>query len=94
MTIRTSTLSRAVVLLIAAVIVFFLLLPSGVGADNEAHPTGVHLVRSGETLWSIAARHTPEGGDVWATVFTIKSLNQLEGSGIQAGVHLIVPLLP
>lgn len=94
MTIRTSTPSRAVVLLIAAAIVFFLLLPSGVGAGNEVHPTGVHLIQSGETLWTIASRHTPEGGDVRTTVSSIKSLNRMQGSTIQAGARLIVPLLP
>lgn len=94
MTIRTGTLSRAVVLLTAAAIVFFLLLASGVGAGNEAQPTRVHVVQSGETLWSIASGLTAAGGDVRTTVYTIKSLNQMRDSGIQAGAELIVPVLP
>lgn len=91
MTIRISTLTRAVVLLTAVAMLFFLLLASGVGAGNEAQPTGQHLVVSGETLWSIAAQHTPAGGDVRATVFDIKRMNRLEGSVIRAGEQLTVP---
>ena len=92
MTIRTSTLTRAVVLLTAVAVVFFLLLASGAGAGNEVRPTGVHVVVGGDTLWSIAAQHTQAGEDIRTTVFDIKRMNRLEGSIIQAGEQLVVPL--
>lgn len=92
MTIRISTLTRAVVLLTAVAIVFFLLLPSGAGAGNEVRPTGMHVVVSGESLWSIAAQHTQPGEDVRTTVFDIKRMNRLEQSVIRAGDQLMVPL--
>jgi len=92
MTIRTSTLTRAVVLLIAVAVVFFLLLASGAGAGNEVRPTGIHVVVGGDTLWSIATRHTQTGEDVRTTVFDIKRMNRLEGSVIRAGDQLVVPL--
>jgi len=92
MTIRSSTLLRAVVLLTAVAVVFFLLLASGVGAGNEVRPTGLHLVVSGDTLWSIAAQQTQAGEDVRTTVFDIKRMNRLEGSVIRPGDQLVVPL--
>ncbi len=92
MTVSISTLSRAVVLLTVVVIVFFLLLPSGVGAGDEAHPTRVHVIQPGETLWSIAGQHTPAGGDVRATVYALKQMNGLQGGAIRAGAELVVPL--
>ncbi len=91
---RISTLTRAVVLLTAVAVVFFLLLTSGAGAGNEVRPTTVHLVVSGDTLWSIAAHRTPPGEDVRTTVFEIKRMNRLEGSTIHAGQQLVVPLEP
>lgn len=92
MTIRNSTLTRAVVLLTAVAVVFFLLLASGAGAGNEVRPTAVHVVVGGDTLWSIAAQHTQAGEDVRTTVFDIKRMNRLEGSIIKAGEQLVVPL--
>jgi hypothetical protein len=92
MTVHISTLTRAVVLLTVVAIVFFLLLTSGAGAGNEVRPTGMHLVVNGDTLWSIAAQHTQPGEDVRTTVFDIKRMNRLEGSIIQAGEQLVVPL--
>jgi LysM repeat protein len=92
MAIRISTLTRAVVLLTAVAVVFFLLLTSGAGAGNDVQPTGTHVVMSGDTLWSIAARHTEPGGDVRTLVFDIKRMNRLEDSMIRAGDQLVVPL--
>jgi len=92
MTIRISTLTRAVVLLTAVAVVFFLLLASGAGAGNEVRPTGVQVVVSGDTLWSIAAQYTPPGEDVRTTVIDIKRMNRLDGSLIRAGDRLVVPL--
>jgi LysM repeat protein len=92
MTIRTSTLTRAVVLLTAVAVVFFLLLASGAGAGNEVRPTGVHVVAAGDSIWSIAAQHTEAGEDVRTTVFDIKRMNRMEGSMIHAGDQLVVPL--
>ncbi|MGZ5384711.1 MAG: LysM peptidoglycan-binding domain-containing protein [Acidimicrobiia bacterium] len=92
MTIRTSTLTRAVVLLTAVAVVFFLLLASGAGAGNEVRATGVHVVAAGDTIWSIAAQHTQPGEDVRTTVFDIKRMNRMEESMIHTGDQLVVPL--
>ncbi|NIA25654.1 MAG: LysM peptidoglycan-binding domain-containing protein [Gammaproteobacteria bacterium] len=87
---RTNTLPRAAVLLIA-VVVFFLLLASAVGAQNKGVPTAQHRIVGGETLWSIAGTVTPEGGDVRVTVSEIRRLNQLGRTTIYPGDVLIVP---
>ena len=92
MTIRISTLTRAVVLLTAVAVVFFLLLAAGAGAGSEVRPTELHVVAAGDTIWSIAAQHTPDGGDVRTVVFDIKRMNRIEGSVIRAGEQLVVPL--
>ena len=92
MTIRISTLVRAVVLLTVIAMVFFLLLTSGAGAGNEVRPTVSHVVAGGDTLWSIAAQHTAPGEDVRATVYDIKRINDLDDSVIRAGEQLVVPV--
>ncbi|NOY55531.1 MAG: LysM peptidoglycan-binding domain-containing protein [Actinobacteria bacterium] len=92
MAIRTNTLSRAAVLLIAVVVFFLLILASAVGAQNEVIPTAQHRIVAGETLWSIADEVTPEGADVRVTVSQIRRLNQLGGTAIYPGDVLIVPV--
>lgn len=92
MPVRISTLTRAVVLLTAVAVVFFLLLTSGAGAGNDVRPTGTHVVMGGDTLWSIAVQHTEPGGDVRTVVFDIKRMNRLDDSVIRAGDQLVVPL--
>jgi len=92
MAIRTNTLSRAAVLLIAVVVFFLLILASAVGAQNEVIPTAQHRIVAGETLWSIADGVTPEGADVRVTVSQIRRLNQLGGTAIYPGDVLIVPV--
>jgi LysM repeat protein len=73
-------------------IVFFLLLTAGAGAGNDLRPTVTHVVTNGETLWSIAARHTAPGDDVRAVVFDIKRINDLDDSMIRIGDRLVVPV--
>jgi len=53
--------------------------------------TEVVQVAPGETLWDIAARMTPDGGDVRATMFDIKRLNALADSALDAGQRIRVP---
>ena len=48
-------------------------------------------VRSGESLWTIAARKTAENGDVQATVDEIVAVNHLGVASLQPGQHLRIP---
>lgn len=49
------------------------------------------VVRSGDTLWSIAAANTAADADVQATIDRISSINHLRGAMLQPGEHLRIP---
>lgn len=48
-------------------------------------------VRSGDTLWALAERVTPTGGDVQASVDAIVAANHLSGAAVRPGQHLRIP---
>lgn len=48
-------------------------------------------VRAGDTLWSLAERRTPNGGDVEQTVDTIVAVNHLDGVAIVPGERIKIP---
>jgi LysM repeat protein len=48
-------------------------------------------VRSGDSLWSLAARKTAAGGDVQATVDQILGANHLASSNLHVGQTLRIP---
>ena len=84
---------RLAILLAAAGAVLFLLLGSGAGAGTALSPTEIHVVRSGETLWSIAESLVPASEDTRQMVQNLKRLNKLEGGLIAVGQQLMVPAL-
>lgn len=88
---RVHPLVRVLVLLTAVLMLLVVVLSGGAEADVRPHQTALHVVQPGDTLWNLASRHTPAGGDVWATVEIIKDLNGLGGSGLYAGDQLVVP---
>ena len=49
-------------------------------------------IRSGDTLWSIAARNRPKGITTQAFIQEIMAINQLEDDVIIAGNCLVVPV--
>ncbi len=82
---------RAAVLLTTVVASVFLIFSSGVEADSAPRQTVLHVVQPGDTLWDLARRHTPAGGDVRATVGHIRHLNGLPGSTVEVGTALHIP---
>lgn len=52
-------------------------------SSGRAHEGGVHVVRSGESLWSIARKYD-------TTVKTLKKINGLESDRLRAGQKLVV----
>ncbi len=87
-----TTPSRVLVIISTVVVALVLLLASGVGASGDvAVATEDYIVRSGDTLWDIAAARTPEGHDVRDIVAAIRSVNRLEGAVIHPGQVLEVP---
>ncbi len=51
-----------------------------------------HVVEPGESLWSIARLHLPDGDDVQAYIYEIKKFNELASSGLYAGDVLKLPI--
>lgn len=82
---------RLAILLAAAGAVLLLLLGSGAGAGTVLTPTEIHVVRSGETLWSIASSLVPPSEDTRPMVAKLKRLNKLDGGMIAVGQTLMVP---
>jgi len=97
MTISVKSPVRAAVLLTTVAVVVVLLLANAFAAEGQVAGDGraervEHLVVTGDTLWDIAAVHTPAGEDVRHTVADIREANGLAGSVIYPGQVLQVPV--
>jgi LysM repeat protein len=58
-------------------------------ASAERYSTVV--VQPGDTLWSIAATHTAQNGDVQETIDRITEANHLQATTLQPGEKLRIP---
>jgi len=65
-------------------------LAGGVGASTAPTAAATVVVRSGDTLWSIAASHYADG-DIRDEVAQILAANQLGSAIIRPGETLILP---
>jgi hypothetical protein len=74
----------AVCIALLALVVSFAARPSG-GAGREH----VYIVRSYDTLWSIATAHY--AGDPREAIWKIEQRNGLSGAAIRAGQRLVLP---
>ena len=84
---------RRVVALLALppiVVAFFLMSTRAVQADQSGPTTAVVKVEAGQSLWDVAVAIAPNE-DPRSTIWTIKALNGLETSEVQAGQALVVP---
>lgn len=88
---RTQLSVRLSMFLVALVAVF-LLIGGAASADTPPEPTVEYVVVSGDTLWSIAARSTPERGDVRVAVARIKELSGIRSSSLAPGQILTLPI--
>lgn len=64
---------------------------SPVQVDAEKQQPEVIVVVSGDTLWSIAKLHAPEGSDLREYIHRIRNLNRLNTSSLQIGQKLLLP---
>jgi Tfp pilus assembly protein FimV len=69
-----------------------LLLASAVQATGRVAATEEYLVRPGDTLWEIADEHGPDDRDVRDVIEAIRRLNRIDGSIIQPGQVLEIPV--
>jgi LysM repeat protein len=77
--------AKALVLLVAAALAVGTAARTSHGAGPERHV----VVRSGDTLWSIAERTYP--GDVREGVWRLEQRNHLAGATIVPGERLVLP---
>jgi L-lactate permease len=74
------------------IVVAFLLIGTRVAqADATGPTTAVIKVEAGQSLWDVAVAVAPNE-DPRSTIWTIKVLNGLKTSEVQAGQGLIVPI--
>ena len=76
---------RALIVVLVAVLVWAVLARDTGASGTPQH----HTVRTGETLWAIAAARY--GGDPRAGVWKLQQANHLAGATIAPGQHLLVP---
>jgi hypothetical protein len=91
--IKLTVRGRRVVALLALLPIFvaFLLIGTRAAqADATGPTTAVIKVEAGQSLWDVAVAIAPNE-DPRSTIWTIKALNGLETSEVQAGQALIVP---
>ena len=80
----------ALLALLPIVLAFFLMSTRAAQADPIGPTTEVIKVEAGQSLWDVAVAIAPNE-DPRATIWTIKALNGLATSEVQAGQGLIVP---
>lgn len=92
---KTAKARRRTVVVAALLIVAAIFGPQAFANDESAPPAQLdtYTVGAGESLWSIAADLTPEGGDVRAMMTDIQRLNAMTGSQVQAGEQIVIPPL-
>lgn len=92
--VKLTVRGRRVVALLALLPIFvaFLLIGTRAAqADATGPATAVVKVEAGQSLWDVAVAVAPNE-DPRSTIWTIKALNGLETSDVQAGQGLIVPV--
>jgi LysM repeat protein len=90
--VRLTRRGRAVVLILC--LLLSAAAAAAVGSASQAAGVAgepqVAVVRSGDTLWSVAARHVPSR-DPYGVIAEIRRLNDLTDSTIHPGQELILP---
>ncbi len=90
---RLTVRGRRVVALLALLPIlaaFFFMSTRTAQADQSGPTTAIVKVEAGQSLWDVAVAIAPNE-DPRSTIWTIKALNGLETSEVQAGQALVVP---
>jgi LysM repeat protein len=84
-------LSVRLSVLLTTVCVVSILIGGAAEAEGPPAPSVDYVVRTGDTLWAIAATNAGAGQDIRDVVAAIAELNQIEGSVIHPGQVLRIP---
>lgn len=77
--------------LLAAGLLVVMVIP-GAEADGGQVETESHVIRAGESLWSVAMAYTPETGDVRHTIDLIRDANGMSSDIVRIGDAIEVPV--
>ena len=80
----------ALLALLPIVAAFLLIGTRSAQAETAMPATAIIKIEAGQTLWDVAVAIAPNE-DPRATIWTIKALNGLKTSEVQAGQALVVP---
>ena len=80
----------ALLALLPIVAAFILIGTRSAQAETAMPATAIIKIEAGQTLWDVAVAIAPNE-DPRATIWTIKALNGLKTSEVQAGQALVVP---
>jgi len=80
----------ALLALLPIVAAFLLIGTRSAQAETAMPATAIIKIEAGQTLWDVAVAIAPNE-DPRATIWTIKALNGLQTSEVQAGQALLVP---
>ncbi|MCF2942665.1 LysM peptidoglycan-binding domain-containing protein [Paenibacillus tarimensis] len=91
---KVGRLLAALILIIIIVTGFTLVHSNALGTHAEpAQPNELAVtVSTGDTLWSLAQSHAPEGADIRQIVYLMKKRNLLTDSNLQPGDQIIIPV--
>jgi len=84
-------LSVRLSVLLAAVVTVFLLIGGAADAEGPPPATVEYVVHQGDTLWAIAADHSPPGEDIRDLIADIRDFSGMPTSAIYPGQVLRIP---
>ena len=88
--VRSVTRIGLTALLVAGLVVVTLI--PGAEADGGQVEAVSHVIKAGDSLWSVAVAHTPETGDVRHTVDLIRDANRMSSDVVHVGDAIEVPV--
>ena len=76
---------------VGAVCTVFLLIGGAADAEGPPPVTVEYVVHQGDTLWAIAADHSPPGEDIRHLIADIREVSGIESSALYPGQILLIP---
>ncbi len=84
--------SIAVVIMMALIVMIANVAFSKSAAKDEKHSVIEVVVSNGDTVWTIAEKYLPEGGNLCEFVYDISADNGIKDGDIYAGQTLYIPV--